>query len=180
MTMRRLIFLLPLALFLIVAGYFALSLRPGRNPQELPSAMIDKPMPKIDLPTLDGTGRLNGKAFKGRVVMVNFFASWCVPCRAEQPILLRLKSENIVPVYGIAYKDKVADTQHFLAQLGDPFQAIGVDQGGKLALDFGVYGVPETYVIDTSGRIRYRQVGPVSPDVLEGTIFPLIQQLAGS
>ncbi len=178
--MRRAIYLLPLILFLVIAGYFALSLRPGRDPQELPSAMIDKPMPKIDLPTLDGKSRLNGAAFKGQVVIVNFFASWCVPCRAEQPILLRLKSENTVPVYGIAYKDKIPDTQHFLAQLGDPFQSIGVDRDGKLALEFGVYGVPESYVIDKSGRIRYRQVGPVSPDALEGTILPLIQQLAGS
>jgi cytochrome c biogenesis protein CcmG/thiol:disulfide interchange protein DsbE len=178
--MRRLLYLIPLVLFLVVAGYFALSLRPGRDPQELPSAMIDKPMPRIDLPMLDGTGRLTSDDFKGQVALVNFFASWCVPCRAEQPILLRLKSEKTVPVYGIAYKDKVADTQRFLAQLGDPFQKIGVDREGRLALDFGVYGVPETYVIGKDGRIRFRQVGPLSPDTLEGAILPLLQRLAGS
>jgi cytochrome c biogenesis protein CcmG/thiol:disulfide interchange protein DsbE len=178
--MRRLVFLIPLVLFLVLAAYFALSLRPGLDPQELPSAMIDKPMPKIDLATLDGSGRLTSASFGGQVVLVNFFASWCVPCRAEQPILLRLKSEKIVPVFGIAYKDKIDDTRRFLAQLGDPFQGIGVDQDGKLALNFGVYGVPETYVIGKDGRIRYRQVGPLSPDALEGAVLPLIKRLAGS
>jgi cytochrome c biogenesis protein CcmG/thiol:disulfide interchange protein DsbE len=176
--MRRLIFLIPLVLFLVVAGYFAISLRPGHDPQELPSAMIDKPMPAIDLAALDGDARLESDAFAGQVVLVNFFASWCVPCRAEQPILLRLKADKTVPVIGIAYKDKIEDTRRFLAQLGNPYDRIGVDPDGQLALNFGVYGVPETYVIGKDGRIRYRQVGPISADALDGTILPLVKKLA--
>src|SRR5579883_3362363 len=112
--MRRLIFLAPLALFIVLAGYFALALRSGRDPQALPSAMIDKPMPAIDLAALDGGARVTGASFAGQVVLINFFASWCVPCREEQPLLLRLKAEKTVPVIGIAYKDKPEDTQRFL------------------------------------------------------------------
>ncbi len=178
--MRRLIFLLPLVLFLVLAGYFAVSLRPGHDPQELPSAMIDKPMPVIDLAALDGSARVTSASLTGQVVLINFFASWCVPCREEQPLLLRLKSDKTVPVIGIAYKDKPQDTQRFLTQLGDPFQRIGVDQDGKLALDFGVYGVPETYVIGKDGRIRYRQVSVITPETWTQTILPLIKKLAGS
>ena len=178
--MRRLVFLLPLLVFLILAAYFALSLRPGRDPQELPSAMIDKPMPAIDLAALDGGARVTSASLAGKVVLVNFFASWCVPCREEQPFLMRLKADGTVPVIGIAYKDKTPDTQKFIAQLGDPFQRIGVDQDGRLALNFGVYGVPETYVIDKSGRIRYRQVSIITPDAWTETILPLINKLAGS
>ena len=178
--MRRLIFLVPLALFIVLAVAFALGLRPGRDPSELPSAMIDKPMPAFDLATLDGTGRLASAALKGQVVLINFFASWCVPCRSEQPVLLRLKANNAVALFGIDYKDKTQDAQRYLAQLGDPYQRIGVDADGRLAIDFGVYGVPETYVIDKSGRIRLRHVGPIMPDALDGTILPLIIKLANS
>ncbi|HEY1722837.1 MAG TPA: DsbE family thiol:disulfide interchange protein [Magnetospirillaceae bacterium] len=178
--MRRLLYLLPLALFLVIAGYFAATLRSGRDPQALPSAMIDKPMPAIDLAALDNGARVTSSSFAGQVVLINFFASWCVPCREEQPLLLRLKTENTVPVIGIAYKDKPQDTQRFLTQLGDPFQRIGLDQEGQLALNFGVYGVPETYVIGKDGRIRYRQISVITPEIWEETILPLIKKLAAS
>ncbi len=177
--MRRLIFLAPLALFIVLAGYFALALRPGRDPSALPSAMIDKPMPAIDLAALDGGARVTSASIAGQVVLINFFASWCAPCREEQPVLMRLKAEKAVPVIGIAYKDKPEDTQRFLAQLGDPFQRIGVDQSGRLGLDFGVYGVPETYVIGKDGRIRFRQVSVITPEAWKGTIQPMIKTLSG-
>jgi len=178
--MRRLVFLAPLALFIILAVYFALALRPGRDPTELPSAMIGKPMPRIDLASLDGGARLESAAFAGQVALVNFFASWCIPCRSEQPILMRLKSGTAAVLIGIAYKDKPEDTERYLAQLGDPYRRIGVDANGRLAINFGVYGVPETYVIGKDGRIHFRQVGPITADALDRDILPLVKKLAGS
>jgi cytochrome c biogenesis protein CcmG/thiol:disulfide interchange protein DsbE len=178
--MRRLVYFLPLALFAILAGYFALSLRPGRDPQLLPSAMIDKPVPKIDLATLERDAPLTNQSFAGQVVLINFFASWCVPCRAEHPLLMHMAREQKIPIIGIDYEDKPDDARHFIDELGDPFRAIGIDQDGRLGIEFGVYGVPETYVIDKSGRIRFKQVGGVTPEVLEGTLIPMLKKLAGS
>ena len=111
-------------------------------------------------------------------MLVNFFASWCVPCRAEHPLLLRIAESEQVPLYGIAYKDKPADAARFLAQLGDPYRAVGLDESGRTSIDFGVYGVPESYLIDKQGRIRFRQVGPITPDVISGQLKPLIAELA--
>jgi cytochrome c biogenesis protein CcmG/thiol:disulfide interchange protein DsbE len=178
--MRRLIFFLPLALFVVLAGYFAQSLRPGHDPQLLPSAMIDKPAPKIDLAALDGGARLTNQSFDGQVVLINFFASWCVPCRAEHPVLMRIDQQDKIPIVGIAYEDTPDKTKQFIGQLGDPFRIVGIDQDGRAGIDFGVYGVPETYVIDKGGRIRFKQVGPINPNVLEHTLLPMIKTLAGS
>src|SRR5215470_10646998 len=155
--MRRLAYLLPVALFLVLAGYFFLSLQ--RDPGLLPSALIDKPAPQFALPGLGSKPGLGNADLAGRVVLVNFFASWCAPCRVEHPLLMRLAEEGRVTLYGIDYKDKPEDATRLLAQLGDPYGRIGVDGDGRTVIDFGVYGVPETYVVDKSGRIRYRQVG---------------------
>ena len=113
----------------------------------------------------------------GQVVVLNFFASWCVPCRVEHPILMRLAAQEKLPLVGVAYKDKVEDSRRILTQLGDPYRAIAVDAEGRLGIDFGVYGVPETYVIDKSGRIRKRFVGPLAPDVVERELLPLLREL---
>ena len=178
--MRRLLYLLPIALFAAVAGYFALALHSGRDPQLLPSVMIDKPAPDFALAGLDNGAGLKLDALKGQVVLVNFFASWCEPCRDEHAALMRLAKDNSVALYGIAYKDKPEDTTRFLKQLGDPYRAIGLDQSGRTAIDFGVYGVPETYVIDKEGRIRLRHVGPLTPADIAKELLPLMATLAHS
>ena len=178
--MRHASYFLPVALFAILAGYFALSLRPGRDPQLLPSAMIDKPMPAIDLAALGGDMRVTNQSIAGQVVLINFFASWCVPCRAEHPLLMRMAQQDKIAVIGIDYEDTPDKARHLIDELGNPYKSIGLDQDGRLGIEFGVYGVPETYVIDKGGRIRFKQVGPISADVLEGTLLPMIKKLAGS
>jgi cytochrome c biogenesis protein CcmG, thiol:disulfide interchange protein DsbE len=178
--MRRVLFLLPVAAFAALAAYFALALRPGYDPQQLPSALIDKPAPAFNLARLNGDGTLSAAALRGQVVVVNFFASWCVPCRLEHPLLMRLAASGQVAIYGIAYKDKTEDSLRILAQLGDPYRAIGVDREGRTGFDFGVYGVPETYVIDRDGHIRQRFVGPLTAETVERELLPLVKRLAAS
>lgn len=176
--MRRLLFLVPLALVIGLVGVLAWPIIEGRDPRALPSVLIDKPVPPFDLAglTIDSHG-LSADELAGRPVLVNVFASWCAPCRHEIPLMVRLASEG-VPIYGIAYKDDPAATQVFLAQLGDPYRGIGVDRDGRTAIEFGVYGVPETYVIDAAGRIRYRHVGAMTEDVARRTLLPLLAELS--
>jgi len=177
--MRRALFLLPLALFLVLALYFALALRPDYDPHELPSAMIDKEAPSFDLAGLNGEG-IARDGLKGGPVLINFFASWCVPCRVEHPLLMRLAEQEHVPLYGIDYKDRPEDATKLLAQLGDPYRRIGVDRDGHVGLDFGVYGVPETYVIDSTGHIRKRFVGPLTAAQVDKELLPLLRALSKS
>ena len=176
--MGRLGYLLPLMLFAALAGYFGYALVSGRDPRELPSALIDKPAPEFDLPSLTGDARLSSTALRGEVVVLNFFASWCAPCRVEHPLLLRLSRDG-VRLVGIAYKDRPEDSRKFLAELADPYRAIGVDRDGRVAIDFGLYGVPETYVIDRNGHIRKRFVGALTPGQVERDLLPLLRRLAG-
>ena len=178
--MRKLFYLLPLLAFMALVAWFALALRPSYNPQILPSAMIDKPAPAFDLAPLNSGPNLSLAGLKGQVVLVNFFASWCVPCREEHPILMRLADQEHVPLYGIDYKDRPEDARRILAQLGDPYRVVGVDPDGVTGIDFGVYGVPETYVIDKTGTIRKRFVGPLSPEALQKELLPLLKQLNAS
>ncbi len=175
--MKRLIYLLPLVLFLGLAGYFLVALRPARDVRELPSAMIDKPAPAFDLAGLGDPKPLALDALKGHPFVLNFFASWCVPCRVEHPLLMRLAAENHIPLYGIAYKDKPADSSRLLASFGDPYRQVGIDQDGRVGLNFGVYGVPETYVIDSKGVIQKRFVGPLTAESVEKELLPLLKQL---
>jgi cytochrome c biogenesis protein CcmG, thiol:disulfide interchange protein DsbE len=177
---RRLLYLLPVAVFAVVAIYFLVALRSGRDPSLLPSALIDKPAPNFVLAGLDGKDELTRASLAGQVVLVNFFASWCVPCRAEEPLLMRLSQEEHVPVYGIAYKDKPADAKSFLDQLGDPYRGVGLDESGRTGIDFGVYGVPETYLIDKQGHIRYRVVGPLTAETLDNELLPRLKKLGAS
>jgi cytochrome c biogenesis protein CcmG/thiol:disulfide interchange protein DsbE len=177
MSWRRALYLLPLVLFAALAIYLFQGLAPGRDPQLLPSAMIDKPAPDFALPELLGGGQLTLADIKGQVVLVNFFASWCVPCRAEHPVLMTLSHDLAVPLYGIAYKDKPEDAAKFLADLGNPFRRTGLDQNGRTGIDFGVYGVPETYAIDRDGRIRWRHVGPLDQAAIDRELMPLLHRL---
>jgi cytochrome c biogenesis protein CcmG/thiol:disulfide interchange protein DsbE len=171
----RLLFLIPLALFALVGGFLAIGLT--RDPGTLPSALIDKPAPQFKLPPL--TGRADGLATADLAPgpqLVNIFASWCVPCRIEHPLLMRLRQAGVT-VQGINYKDKPEDALRFIADLGDPFARIGSDRDGRVGIEWGAYGVPETYVIDRQGRIAYRHVGPLQPRDLERTILPLLEKL---
>jgi cytochrome c biogenesis protein CcmG/thiol:disulfide interchange protein DsbE len=174
--MRRALFVLPLLLFLVLAGYFALALRPDRDPHELPSALLDKEAPAFQLAGLNGDG-IARDALKGRPVLINFFASWCVPCREEHPLLMRLAGQEHVPLYGIDYKDRPEAARSLLAEFGDPYRAIGMDRDGRVGLDFGVYGVPETYVLDGGGHIRKRFVGPLTAERVNKELLPLLKAL---
>jgi cytochrome c biogenesis protein CcmG, thiol:disulfide interchange protein DsbE len=175
--MRRLVYILPLVAFALVATYLVLGLR--HDPSLLPSALLDKPAPPFDLPGLAGKPALAKSDLAGHVVLVNFFASWCAACRVEHPLLMRLAQDGKIALYGIDYKDKPDEARRLLAQLGDPYRRIGVDRDGRTAIDFGVYGVPETYVIDKAGRVRLRHVGPLAPADVAREIAPLVKALQG-
>ena len=179
MSGRRAVYLLPLALFAVLAAYFWRGLAPDHDPQLLPSALIDKPAPSFALAAFNG-GTLSSDAFKGQVVLVNFFASWCVPCREEHPVLMDLGKRDTVLLYGIDYKDKAEDAAKFLQSLGDPYRRIGLDSTGRTGINFGVYGVPETYAIDREGRIRWRHVGPLDEATVQKEVLPLLRQLGAS
>lgn len=172
---RRLLFLLPVAAFVALAVTFALGL--GHDPTMLKSAMIDKPAPAFALePVMTDRPGLARADLGGKPMLVNFFASWCVPCREEHAELDQLAHAG-VPLVGIDYKDRAEDGRTFLKELGDPYARIGADRDGRVAIDFGVYGVPETFVVDGSGRIRYRYPGAVTPEVAERTLKPLLKSL---
>jgi len=176
--MRRLAYLLPVLLFALVAGYFLLSLSEDRDPSLVPSALIGKPMPAFTLPGLSAEAPpLESAAILGEPAVINLFASWCLPCRAEHPLLAGLAKDSGVALYGILYKDDPAAGAGWLAELGDPFRAVGVDRAGRTGIDFGAYGVPETYVIDREGIIRFRQVGPLDPQVIAEKVLPLLKAL---
>jgi cytochrome c biogenesis protein CcmG, thiol:disulfide interchange protein DsbE len=176
---RKLLFLLPAALFAVLVIAFAIGLR--HDPHLLPSALIDRPAPDFALPGLnENTKGLTRKDLEGRVTLVNFFASWCAPCREEHPELMALGRVSGVTLDGIAYKDKPEESRRFLERLGNPFGRIGVDRNGTTAIDFGVYGVPETYVVDATGHIRYRHVGPLTAEDVKREILPLVQQITHS
>ncbi|CAK0774872.1 Thiol:disulfide interchange protein DsbE [Azospirillaceae bacterium] len=174
--MKRLIFALPATLFAAIALYLALGL--GRDPHLAPSALIDRPAPEFALPPLPGRERgIRRDDLLGEAHLVNVFASWCAQCRIEQPVLLRLARERGVPVYGLNWKDQPAEALAWLQRFGDPFRAIGADLSGRVALDWGVYGAPETFVVDADARIRYRHVGPLTPEDIDTKIYPLIKEL---
>jgi cytochrome c biogenesis protein CcmG/thiol:disulfide interchange protein DsbE len=178
----RLRFLVPLAVFIaLVVGLFAgLWLRPS----ELPSALIDKEAPEIELPPIAGLDGVSGLAtgdFRGTVTVLNVFASWCIPCRAEAPELKRLAGDPAfrgrIHLVGINYKDKPGDARRFLQELGDPYERIGADTSGRAAIEWGVYGVPETFLIDARGRIRLRLPAPITDDEYDKTIKPALRAI---
>jgi len=176
---RRLVFLLPMVLFAALLVAFSVGLT--HDPHLLPSALIDRPAPKFALPGLyDAAQGLSREDLGGQVTLVNFFASWCAPCREEHPQLMALARRPGITLEGIVYKDEPEASRRFLDDLGNPFRRIGVDRDGATAIDFGVYGVPETYVVDGSGHIRYRQVGPLSAEDIEQKILPLVSRITAS
>lgn len=167
---------IPLAVFLVMAVFLGIGLT--KDPREVPSPLIGKPVPEFELPPVKGhTLGLATADLKGEVSLVNVFASWCVACREEHPLWLELKQKNLVPIHGLNYKDKPEDAQAWLSELGDPYTRTGADISGRVGIDWGVYGVPETFVIDRNGIIAYKQIGPISPEILQETILPLIAKL---
>ena len=171
-------YLLPLAVLVIVVGFLGFGLR--LDPREVPSPLIDKPAPAFTLPRLDDPQQhFSRKDMLGKVWMLNVWASWCVSCREEHPVLVGLSKKNIVPIYGLNYKDERKDALAWLGRLGNPYTVSIMDADGRIGIDYGVYGVPETYVIDKQGVIRYKQIGPVTPEVLDAKIIPLVRKLQG-
>ncbi|MEM8744936.1 MAG: DsbE family thiol:disulfide interchange protein [Pseudomonadota bacterium] len=177
---------IPLVLFLGLAGLFFVGLYSG-DPSKLPSALIGKPVPEFELPPLEGlkhdgkqVAGLKTQDLKGKgVQIVNFWASWCLPCRDEHPFLKQLAKESKAPLVGINYKDKTAAARRFLGQLGNPFEAVGVDDNGSAAIHWGVYGMPETFIVGDDGTILYKHVGPIDGNDLTETLLPAIRKARG-
>ena len=168
--------LAPLAAVAGIAAVLAVGLT--LNPREIPSPLIGKPVPRFELPAVRGrTLGLASADLKGEVSIVNVFASWCVACKEEHPVFMRMKREGLLPIHGLNYKDRPEDAAKWLDELGDPYTRTGADLDGRVAIDWGVYGVPETFVIDRNGRIAYKHIGPVTPTVLDETLRPLIAKL---
>ena len=173
----------PLAIFLVLAGLFALALRAG-DPSKLPSALIGKMAPAMELQALGGLTDAAGRPIagfassdlaRGAVSVVNFWASWCIPCVEEHPVLVMLKERTGVSVYGVNYKDQPAAARRFLGRYGNPYVAVGVDGNGRAAIEWGVYGMPETFIVNGEGRITYKHIGPITAEALDGRIIPAIR-----
>lgn len=178
-TGLQLSFLLPIIGFMALAIIAAIALfstlSGTRDVSQLPSVMVGKPVPETNLPLLEGGKSLDLTAFRGKPLLINFFASWCAPCRAEAPALALLSRD--VTIVAIAYKDKQADTISFLTQYGNPFAAVAMDYDGQAGLKWGVYGVPETYLVGPDGRIVLRHAGPIDRRVIDNEIMPAIKAL---
>ncbi len=176
--MKRVLFILPVIAFAGLAAFLGFGLT--QDPKELPSQLIDRPLPDFVLPGITdapgGGPGLASASFKGEPRLLNVWASWCAACPQEHPVLERIAAEGF-PVYGIAWKDKPEDSRAFLARYGDPYSGMGSDFPGRTAIDLGVTGAPETFVVDKKGRVRFKQIGPISPEVWEGQIRPLLQKL---
>jgi cytochrome c biogenesis protein CcmG/thiol:disulfide interchange protein DsbE len=175
--MKSLRFVIPLAVFVLLAAFLAVGLT--RDPREVPSPFIGKPAPAFQLTQLADEKLAFGPSdMKGKVWLLNVWASWCVSCRVEHPLLVEMSKKNVVPIVGLNYKDKRDEGLAWLARFGIPYSLSAFDTDGKVGIDYGVYGVPETFVIDKQGRIRYKQIGPITPEALEKKIMPLVRKLA--
>jgi cytochrome c biogenesis protein CcmG/thiol:disulfide interchange protein DsbE len=169
-------FLLPLAIFVVVVGFFGIGLT--LNPREVPSPLVGKPAPEFALRQLyEPQNILSLKDLSGKVWLLNFWASWCGGCKDEHPVLMQLAKGGEVPIYGMDYKDQREEALAWLRRWGNPYPVIAVDEAGRVGINYGVYGVPETYVIDKAGVIRYKQIGPLDEDVLQKKILPLVREL---
>jgi cytochrome c biogenesis protein CcmG, thiol:disulfide interchange protein DsbE len=179
---RRLIVFIPLVVFLALAALFMYRLGAG-DPSRIPSALIGRPAPSTNLPPIPGLERdgrpvpgLDSAAFNGEVTVLNVWASWCVPCHDEAPLLLKLAADRRILVAGINYKDEVDNARRFLGRHGNPFVANGIDRNGRAAIEWGVYGVPETFVVGRDGRIAFKLIGPITPDNLDKALQPAIEK----
>jgi cytochrome c biogenesis protein CcmG/thiol:disulfide interchange protein DsbE len=171
-------FLIPLLLFLVIAAFLGIGL--GLDPKEVPSPLVGKPTPTLSLPSLHDPARIvTTEDFKGKPWMLNVWATWCVSCRAEHRLLVALSKHNDIPIVGLDYKDEADAAKAWLEQLGNPYVVTAFDEKGRVAIDWGVYGTPETYVIDKDGIIRYKQIGPINGEVMQNKILPLIEKLQG-
>jgi cytochrome c biogenesis protein CcmG/thiol:disulfide interchange protein DsbE len=174
--MKSLKFVVPLVVFLGLAIFFAIGLT--RDPREIPSPFIGKAAPAFRLEQLaDDKLAFTPEEMKGKVWLLNVWASWCVACRVEHPLLVEMSRQKLVPIVGLNYKDKRDDGLQWLRKFGNPYSLSAYDVEGKVGIDYGVYGVPETFVIDKQGVIRYKQIGPITPEALEKKIMPLVRQL---
>ena len=174
----RPIMLLPLAILLALAGLFLSQLLSGRDVAAIPSALIGQDAPETKLPPLEGSNLpgLDSDQFEGKVTVLNVFASWCVPCREEHPVLMGLAQDKRYAMAALNYKDKPENARRFFGELGNPFQAIGIDPAGRAAINWGVYGVPETFLIDKSGKITFKYVGPLTPQTAKALLLPEIEK----
>ena len=172
-------FLIPLALFGILVAFLAIGLQ--RDPREIPSPLVEKAAPAFQTTQLLAADKTFSPAdMKGQVWMLNVWASWCVACKVEHPLLVQMQRSQIVPLIGLDYKDQRPAALKFLSQNGDPYNLSAVDPDGRIGIDYGVYGVPETFIIDKNGVIRHKQIGPITPEALEKTILPLLEKLKKS
>jgi cytochrome c biogenesis protein CcmG, thiol:disulfide interchange protein DsbE len=179
---RRIVVLVPLVVFLALAVLFLFRLSSG-DPSIIPSALIGHPAPQTNLPPIAGLDRdgapvpgLDPVTFKGAVTVLNVWASWCVPCHDEAPLLMQLAQDSRLRLVGINYKDDAGNARRFLGRYGDPFAAAGVDQSGRAAIEWGVYGVPETFVVGRDARIAYKLVGPITPENFDSLLKPQIEK----
>ncbi len=179
----------PIVLFVALVGVFALMLtREGRDTSAVPSALIGREAPQMTLPEIAGMTHNDGQAmpafdpslFHGKITVVNVWASWCVPCRDEHPFITKLSNDPRVQLQGINYKDKPANAMRFLSQYGNPYDHVGADERGRAAIDWGVYGIPETFLVGPDRVIRFKHAGPINAQILKDNILPLVDQLAGS
>ena len=171
-------YLLPLAVLCVLLGLFAVGLQ--NDPRRVPSPLIGKPAPAFRLPLVTTPeATLADTDLRGRPVLLNVWASWCLACRYEHPLLMALAREGRYPLYGLNYKDRRPDALAWLARHGDPYLSSAFDEDGRVGIDFGVYGVPETFVLDASGVIRYKHIGPVDEKALREKILPLMAELEG-
>ena len=172
-------FLIPIGIFVLLGILLAYGLK--LDPRKIPSPLVNKPLPAFSLKTLENPEKSFTNAdLKGKVALINVWASWCVACKQEHPILLALSRDKQVPIIGLNYKDKRADASSMLKAEGNPYDVIIVDADGRVGIDWGVYGVPESFVVDKQGVIRYKQIGPITPEDWEKTLLPLIQKLSAA
>ena len=169
-------FVIPLILFIVLVGFLAAGL--NRDPSEVPSPLINKPAPAFKVPQLaDPSKSFSPEEMKGQVWVLNVWASWCIACREEHPMLVEMSKSQVAPLIGLDYKDKRTDAMEMLARQGNPYALSAFDSDGRVGINYGVYGVPETYVIDKTGIIRFKQIGPITKEVLEKSIYPIIAKL---
>jgi cytochrome c biogenesis protein CcmG/thiol:disulfide interchange protein DsbE len=175
---RRILVLLPVLLFLALAALFLMQLMSGRDTAEIPSALIGQAAPETSLPPLEGIALpgLESRNFAGKVTLVNVWASWCAPCREEHPLLLALSQDQRFEVAGLNYKDPPENARRFIGSFGNPYEAIGVDSAGRAAIDWGVYGVPETFLVGKDGKILFKHVGPLTEQAVAQTLLPEIEK----
>jgi cytochrome c biogenesis protein CcmG/thiol:disulfide interchange protein DsbE len=170
-------FLIPIGLFALLGVLLAVGL--NLDPRKIPSPLVGKPLPAFKLPTLDDPKKFLSEAdFRGRVVMINVWASWCVACKQEHPVLIDLSRRKLVPIIGLNYKDPRDAALAVLKADGNPYDVSLVDADGRVGIDWGVYGVPETFVVDKQGIIRHKHIGPITPEVVERELLPLIRELS--